>query len=95
MTSSTAPIKVKQIYVTDTHIVVHLEDRRVLHIPVEWYPRLLHASSEERNTIEIYDEVIRWPKLDEDIRLAGLLSGRKSGESRRSFERWLASRKRS
>ena len=35
---------------------------------------------------------IEWADLDEHIELEGLLAGRKSGESQRSFDRWLASR---
>jgi hypothetical protein len=30
--------------------------------------------------------------LDEDISIVGLLAGKRSGESRRSFERWLEAR---
>jgi hypothetical protein len=31
--------------------------------------------------------------LDEHISVEGLLAGRRSGESHRSFERWLSERK--
>ena len=33
-----------------------------------------------------------WPALDEDISVQGLLEGRQSGESQRSFEEWLRRR---
>ncbi|MGA1623656.1 MAG: hypothetical protein ACO36E_13165, partial [Synechocystis sp.] len=33
-----------------------------------------------------------WVDLDEHIGIEGLLAGRKSGESRQSFERWLFTR---
>ena len=33
---------------------------------------------------------IEWPDLDEQIGVASLLAGHRSGESRKSFERWLA-----
>jgi hypothetical protein len=36
---------------------------------------------------------IEWPDIDEFISIKGLLAGRRSGESQRSFERWLAGRK--
>ena len=32
---------------------------------------------------------IRWPDLDEDLSVEGLIAGRPSGESQRSFKRWL------
>ena len=34
-------------------------------------------------------EGIHWPDLDEDLSIEGFLTGRKSGESQRSFKRWL------
>ena len=36
---------------------------------------------------------IEWPALDEHIGVEGLLAGRRSGESQKSFERWLAERR--
>jgi hypothetical protein len=35
---------------------------------------------------------VAWDDLDEHIGLEGLLAGKSSGESDRSFERWLTSR---
>jgi hypothetical protein len=35
---------------------------------------------------------IHWPDLDEDISVDNLLGGARSGESPKSFERWLAAR---
>ena len=32
---------------------------------------------------------IHWPALDEDLSVEGLLAGRPSGESQRSFKQWL------
>jgi Protein of unknown function (DUF2442) len=37
---------------------------------------------------------IHWPQLDEDISVEGILAGRRSHESKESFEHWLASRSR-
>ena len=34
-------------------------------------------------------EGLHWPDLDEDLSVEGLLAGRPSGESQRSFQRWL------
>jgi len=36
---------------------------------------------------------IHWPDLDEDLTVAGLLAGRRSGESPQSLRKWLESRK--
>ena len=36
---------------------------------------------------------IRWPDLDEDLSVEGLIAGRPSGESQRSFKRWLEAKR--
>ena len=55
------------------------------------YPRLVYATQEERNNWELIGEGqgIRWPDLDEDLSVEGLIAGRPSRESQRSFKRWL------
>ena len=74
---------------------VALDDGRSLLIPIAWYPRLLHATAKERRNWRLLGNgyAIEWPDLDEHIGVEGLLAGRRSGESRKSFERWVASRK--
>jgi hypothetical protein len=71
-----------------------LVDGRSLIIPLSWYPRLLHATQKERENWEILGDgyAIAWDDLDEHIGIEGLLAGKSSGESERSFERWLTSR---
>lgn len=83
-----------QIQVTDEKLIVDLVDGRSLIIPLSWYPRLLHASQAERQNWQLLGDgyAIEWVDLDEHIGVEGLLSGRHSGESSRSFERWLATR---
>jgi hypothetical protein len=63
-------------------------------VTLVWYPRLAHASPEERaNWRLIADgEGIHWPALDEDVRVSHLLKGIGSGESHASLKRWLKSR---
>lgn len=78
----------------DTHLSLDLADGRGVRIPLEWYPRLLHATRAERQNWRLLGEgyAIEWPDLDEHIGIEGLLAGRRSGESARSFEPWLAER---
>lgn len=59
-------------------------------------PRLKHGSAAERTNWELIGagDGIHWPGLDEDISVDGLLAGRRSGETPRSLDRWLAERKR-
>ncbi len=69
-------------------------DGRVLIFPVEWYPRLKHATIEERKRWQLLADGtwVRWPELDEDLSPVGVLLGLKSQESPRSIERWLQRR---
>ncbi|RIK76743.1 DUF2442 domain-containing protein [candidate division KSB1 bacterium] len=63
-------------------------------VPLSWYPSLLNASPKERENWQLLGDgyAIEWPDLDEHIGIEGLLAGRRSGESQKSFQRWLASR---
>ena len=84
-----------QVRVTDAALSVELIDRRTVSVPLLWYPRLAHATPAERANWRFIGcgEGIHWPDLDEDISIAGLLAGRRSGESQRSFARWLERRR--
>ena len=57
---------------------VTLEDGRELSVPLAWFPRLLHATPEQRLAWELIGrgEGLHWEELDEDISVAGLLAGR-------------------
>ncbi len=83
------------VTVTDDALVVDLVDGRTVSVPLAWYPRLLHGSSEERAKSRLVGrgEGVHWPDLDEDISVAGLLAGRGSGETSDSLRAWLESRK--
>jgi len=85
---------VVNVTVTDEKLIVDLDDGRSIAVPLEWYPRLVYASPKERNNWRLLGDgyAIEWPDLDEHIGIEGLLAGRRSGESKKSFERWLASR---
>ena len=56
-------------------LVVRLEDGRSLSVPLSWLPRLERASAKQRREFELVDsgEEIRWPQLDVDLSVAGLL----------------------
>ena len=82
------------VRVTADTIAVTLCDGRDIAVPLAWYPRLLHATPEERARWRWLGggEGMHWDDLDEDISVENLLAGRRSGESEASFARWLASR---
>jgi Protein of unknown function (DUF2442) len=60
----------------DAQMWVDLEDGRTLGIPLVWFPRLLHASSPHREGFFLSTGGIHWEEIDEDISIAGLLTGR-------------------
>ena len=82
------------VSVTDDTLTVELNDGRTISIPLEWYPRLVHGTSEERNNCRIIGrgQGIHWKDLDEDISVEGIISGNPSGESQSSFKKWLDQR---
>jgi hypothetical protein len=55
---------------------------------------LLQGSPEERARHRLIGEGegIHWPDLDENVSVENILAGRRSGESAKSFARWLAAR---
>lgn len=53
-----------------------LSDGRTLGVPLAWFPRLLHATSAQREGYRISPRGLHWEALDEDISLVGLLAGR-------------------
>jgi hypothetical protein len=83
-----------QVDVTDDALSVELSDGRSISVPLAWYPRLVHATPAERNDWRLIGkgQGIHWNGLDEDVSVEGLLAGRRSGESRASFRRWLEAR---
>ena len=62
-------------FTADT-FAVELSDGRTLLVPIVWFPRLLHATPEQRTQFELSQRGIHWDTLDEDISVDGLLAGR-------------------
>jgi hypothetical protein len=83
------------VTVTEDKLIVDLADGRSLGVPLAWYPRLVHGTPAERQHWQLLGDgyAIEWPDLDEHIGVEGLLAGRHSGESPKSFERWLTARR--
>jgi len=85
----------RNVSVSDDALVVDLKDGRTITAPLAWFPRLAHGAPRERATWRFIGggEGIHWPDLDEGISVAGLLAGRRSGETQESLRRWLDGRK--
>jgi hypothetical protein len=69
--------RVLDVRISGNGLSVDLADGRTITAPLEWYPRLLHATSRERGNWQLAGGgyVIHWPDLDEDISTEGLLRG--------------------
>jgi hypothetical protein len=93
LTLEEEPLAVDVVIAHET-LTLALVDGRSLSVPLAWYPRLAHATEAERTNWHLLGGgyAIEWPDLDEHIGIAGLLAGRRSGESKASLEQWLASR---
>jgi hypothetical protein len=99
VTISTVEIEIpvaEKASVSDDALVVDLSDGRTICVPLAWFPRLQHATRQERNNWRLIGRGhgIHWEDIDEDISVEGLLMGRPSGESQASFKRWLQQRSR-
>lgn len=84
----------QSVTVSESLLIVYLSDGRTISVPLAWFPRLVHATSEERNKWRLIGkgQGIHWEVIDEDISVEGLLAGRPSGESQSSFKKWLNER---
>lgn len=97
MTISAVEIEVpnaENVSVTEDSLSIDLSDGRTISVPLAWFPRLLHATPEERKDWRLIGkgQGIHWEDIDEDISVEGLLAGRPSGESQESFRKWLNQR---
>lgn len=69
--------RAQDISVSEDELTVALADGRRISVPLAWYPRLLHASPEQRGNWQLLGdgEGIHWPDVDEDLSVAGILRG--------------------
>jgi hypothetical protein len=83
-----------RVAVTDDALTADLSDGRSISVPIVWFPRLLHATPEERSHWTLVGDGVgvHWPDIDEDISVESLIAGRMSGERPESLERWKKSR---
>ena len=69
--------RVADVSFTEDLLCVSLRDGRKINVPLFWYPRLLNATSAQRNEWELAGGGygIHWPDIDEDLSTEGLLRG--------------------
>ena len=73
----TADERVLDVTFSEDSLCVALRDGRKISVPLTWYPRLLHATPQQRNNWKLAGGGygIHWPDLDEDLSTEGLLRG--------------------
>jgi hypothetical protein len=69
--------RIQNVSVTEDTISAHLMDGRTITVPIAWSWRLSDATPEQRSRFEILGSGsgIRWPDIDEDISVEGMLHG--------------------
>jgi hypothetical protein len=82
--TSTKPVAGSAVEITATELIVTLTDGRKIVTPLEWYPRLLHATAVQRATWEWWGphSAILWQEIDELLGIAEMLLGVPSAEYR-------------
>jgi hypothetical protein len=79
---STSAIEIKplviDVSVSESALRATLADGREVSVPLAWFPRLQHASLEQRRNWRLIGAGvgIHWPDVDEDISAASLLATR-------------------
>ena len=69
--------RILDVQCSEDTLSVDLADGRSLSVPLAWFPKLLHATAEQRKHWELAGAGfgIHWPELDEDLSSEGLLRG--------------------
>ncbi len=77
--------RVADVRCDSERLIVDLTDGRTIAVPLAWYPRLLNATDEQRANWERAGAGfgIHWPDVDEDLSVAGLLSGSPAPDPKR------------
>jgi hypothetical protein len=73
------------VTVEEDELTVSLADGRRLTVPLAWFPRLVRAEPAQRRNWRLVGEGrgIRWPDVDEDLSVEGLLRGASSPDASR------------
>ena len=69
--------RIKNVSVSEDAITAYLTDGRTISVPLSWSWRLSEATPEQREKFEVLGsgQGVRWPEIDEDISIDGMLAG--------------------
>ncbi len=70
--------KAASVKITNEDLIVTLMDGREVKVPLVWFPKLYRAGRSQRSGFRFIGGGlgIHWPKLDEDLSVAGILAVR-------------------
>ncbi|MEE8466951.1 MAG: DUF2442 domain-containing protein [Planctomycetota bacterium] len=79
--------EVKAVEINEDVLSVGLADGRTITVPLAWYPKLLHATAEQRANWQVCGGGfgIHWPDVDEDLSTEGLLRGAPAPHQRKAM----------
>ena len=65
----------RHVVIAEDSLTVELTDGRVLSVPLTWYPRLWHGTTDERSHWRLIGGGIgiHWEDVDEDLSVESLL----------------------
>lgn len=75
LTKTPETIFATDVWFDDSKLYVRLTDGREIGVPIDWYPRLREASTEDLSNWRFIGrgQGIHWETLDEDISVASFL----------------------
>lgn len=75
----------KRLWFSTERIFLETKKGAVKSMPLEWFPRLLNATVEEREMYELSESGVHWETIDEDISFDGFFTyNKQEAESQRN-----------
>lgn len=74
------------VHISEGMLRVQLLDGREIATPLEWYPVLMQATTQQQTHVELGLSGIHWPDLDEDLSIAGMLRGVRPAQLKHKFQ---------
>ena len=75
-------MKIKRVWFENETIFLETELGHIVGNPLKWFPKLLNATQEQRNSFRLGKYGIHWSELDEDLSYEGFFTYKVSEEQR-------------
>jgi Protein of unknown function (DUF2442) len=70
-------IIVTNAWLDEEYIYIKTQEGEIKNHPISWFPRLINATTTQREDFTLSPFGIHWEKLDEDLSFAGFFSFQK------------------